>query len=612
MNPDEVRKILESLKSRLLPGAADDLIGWLDREREQTVPARLRVPVWGPLGVDGSPAQASVAGLLAAAHLHARPASAAALALTMWHQATADEGIPAQAARVARAALLFDPSDDLAGHADQATADRLARAWMAHARAFLASDDLAPVRSEVSVPEPFTVRSEAPEPPPWWSIVNIVGKTKNSISFTWDNGDPVDFSAWLDERDQDPPASMFDGVPWLSARLADYLRRELGEHGATLADKWIERERDREAALADQLPIPGFPPPPALPGWIVAVDVPGLGAGWGVSAAALNLALAVWWAEVRPTLEAERPWSAALPYQLHRATVGASGSPLQRLESGVALPSGLSWKPDSATGRGLPVGVLETWLVKGRAVFTVAHWRVLDLVLQRLAQWVDSERNRERRPGELAVTPKIRIPRGKTLAEAVGMSTGGRGGTEVDEAVLMWASLVAELGPIEGRIWMAEEVKQAPGRPGAWILTPGEVLLPSYVHKLPEGERRLVPWPDVLPPVDWIDRSRRAPALEAGLALPMLWREAAGLDHGRSWQDRAGVVLAPHWQEHGRDLDLADALNAWQRHGWVSVDGDLVAPGPKLPTLRRFLDESAEGAKKRAQAGARRHRAKPK
>lgn len=593
MNPDEVRRILGH---RLLPGAADEL--------PETVSDRLRVPVWGPLGADDSPAHASVAGLLAAAHLHARPASAAALALTVWHQATADEGIPAQAARVARAALLFDPSDDLAGHADQATADRLARAWMAHARAFLASDDLAPVRCEVTGPEPLH------GPAAWWARVNVMGKWSGSVSFT---DEPVDFAGWLDERDQDLPASMVDGVPWLSARLADYLRRELEEHGATLADKWIERERDREAALADQLPIPGFPPRPALPGWIVAVDVPGLGAGWGVSAAALNLALAVWWAEVRPTLGRSGPRALALPYDLHRAAVGASSSPLRKIEDGVELVTGgLSWRPDPATGRGLPVGVLEHWLLKGRAVFSVADWRVLHLVLQRLALWVDEDRNRKRGPGELAVTPKIRIPRGAKLAEAVGMSSGGRGATEVDNAVLMLASLVSGLGPIKGRIWMAEEVKQAPGRAGAWIVTPGEVLLPSYVHTLPEGCQRLSPWPDVLPPVDWIDRARGAPALEAGLALPVLWREAAGLGHGRRWQDRAGVVLAPHWQEHGRGLDLADALNAWQLDGWVSVDGDLVVPGPKLPQLRRFLDESAEGAKERVKNAVRNHRAKTK
>ena len=120
----------------------------------------------------------------------------------------------------------------------------------------------------------------------------------------------------------------------------------------------------------------------------------------------------------------------------------------------------------------------------------------------------------------------------------------------------------------------------------------------------------MVPWPDVLPPVEWIDRSRRARALEAGLALPMLWREAAGLANGRTWRERPGVKLAPHWREHGRDLNMAEALDAWTSEGWATVDGDLVAPGPNLPTLRRFLDESADGARKAAEQGVRRHRAK--
>jgi hypothetical protein len=277
-------------------------------------------------------------------HARGRRSSAVATALTTWEMATG-EGIRAGVARVARAALLWERDDDLAKHAEQATVDRLARAWMAHARAFLASDDLAPARHKVSVPDPL-VGGDGWSADTGWTIYprdpRLVG---------------IDCSAWLDERDREIPASVVDGVPWLSARLADYLRRELGVHGAKLADDWIKREREREADLADQLLIPGCPPPPLLPGWSTTVDVPGLApafvpappdlpdgptppdrAAWFVSAAALNLALAVWWAEVRPALEAERE------RERDRYPVSGLLEPVARAHPGTMLGPGGAWQ----------------------------------------------------------------------------------------------------------------------------------------------------------------------------------------------------------------------------------------------------------------------------
>jgi hypothetical protein len=315
--PVDLRRVLAWFEAWTLPDAAEKLLARVAAGEAMTL-ADLRVDVWGPLGADGSPAHAPLHDLLLQAPLLARPAVAAAVAVRTWHLATADEGIPAQAARIARAALLWEADgDELArvALADGETADRLARAWMRHGGIFLASDALAPVRA--SVP-PFLGTGTA-SVEPWHRHVSFAAE-QQVLRASLHGSLPADLpplEPWLDARDDEIPASVtVDGVPWLSARLADYLRAEFEEHGAELAADWLENERTREAKRsADQPTIPGLPPHPPLAGWLAAVDVPDLGNGWGVSPAALALARAVWWAEVRPGLERAPeayPTSAAL------------------------------------------------------------------------------------------------------------------------------------------------------------------------------------------------------------------------------------------------------------------------------------------------------------
>ena len=176
-----------------------------------------------------------------------------------------------------------------------------------------------------------------------------------------------------------------------------------------------------------------------------------------------------------------------------------------------------------------------------------------------------------------------------------------------------------------------ERVAHAPGRPAAWIVTPGELLLPSRLtraasqaaraNRLPTDQRawrRFVPWPDVRAPDDWAGRTRDLhDAPWAAFALLVDWTEAAGLDHGRRWQAEPGVPVGKDakWRElveragaPGLVKLRTAALDAWGDADWIAVDGDTVRPGAALPRLTEVLEKAAEKAKKRSRPNRRPHR----
>ena len=110
------------------------------------------------------------------------------------------------------------------------------------------------------------------------------------------------------------------------------------------------------------------------------------------------------------------------------------------------VDGGLRWAPDPRTGRGVPADVLKRWLHDERVSFGVATWRVLDLVMRELGRWQREEQHTG--PGVTPVAPRLRIPRGRALAEVLGLTVSGRGGAEaVRRANAAAAIKVTRRGP---------------------------------------------------------------------------------------------------------------------------------------------------------------------
>ena len=243
---------------------------------------------------------------------------------------------------------------------------------------------------------------------------------------------------------------------------------------------------------------------------------------------------------------------------------------------------------------------------------------VLDVLLRALDAELDRQPFDGRRP------PRLVVPAGRRLANAALLAGDGASARAADEALWAWTALrVGDWrGTLRRFLLGPERLASAPWRAASWIVTPGELLLPSQLvseasqearsGRLPARHRawrRLVPWPDVRAPDDWARGSawQLQAAPWAALGLLVEWTEAAGKDHGRRWLTEPGVPI-------GRDEQWADlvqrvhapvlegrrtaALEGWEEAEWVTVEGDLVAPGPALPRLKARLDDAARLAKK--------------
>ena len=639
-DPDELRAFLSWWGGQLLPGAADELADRAAAGEPMTL-GSFRVPVWGPLGVDGSPAHADVATLLLQAPMMARPAVAAALAMQGWYLATAGEGIPDQAARVARAALLRDANKDelaAAALADRDTVDRLARAWMRHARAFLASDELAPIRAAVP---PFMGAGPA-SVTPWHRHVHFAAQQWILRTTYRDNLPPLPahlpaLEPWLDDRDQEPPASTVDGVPWLSARLADYLGAELGEHGATFASAWMDRERDREAErTTDELEIPGLPPRPALVGWTGGVAVEGLGPGWGVSAAALVLARAVWRAEVRPEVADCRDRETRtvapglpLPFAGARATLAARVTVDGDAVLSGTVPTGLAAAPgvDLATWRAparptrttaAPGVDLATWQAVASSLRTLSARRAVAWLARVAweahtagARGADGEGWEAIRQHDGSVSVTVH---GGASRLAAMLGGGKDAGTDMYRALLALTAvrLSAETNPKAGLTGaLVAQVKRfdgAPGRPAWMACTLSPWWSPGAVQGLvTDKDRVIVP---VLPPPPVDVLGARLRPLGAALEERALIALAT---HARDVVRYGGGVI--RWRELAPELRPADVdrlVKDWQTRGrWESVgvdrwmlgisDTELIAAGDLIREGGGMRETAAKGGRSTAE-----------
>lgn len=242
---------------------------------------------------------------------------------------------------------------------------------------------------------------------------------------------------------------------------------------------------------------------------------------------------------------------------------------------------------------------------------------LLDLVFDRLSAAFALEPYNGRR------VPKLELPTGRALATTLGRPSKGPTGTEADAT--LWAlsglTLTDPRGTIQRLFLSLERRRHGGGRSSAWLVTPGELLLPTLpaemAHlarrgKLSNGDRpwrRVFPWPDRLAPDDWTASTRhRTQAAYLGLALALAWTEGAGREHGKPWLHCPGVLLNDRGWGDLVDRAHADALracrgralDAWAEAGWISVEGDLVAPGSALPRLAAALAEAAGLARKNA------------
>ena len=156
-----------------------------------------------------------------------------------------------------------------------------------------------------------------PEPIEWdlWFMISDIENGWATSIVGWDGdlgvndfdlgltfGGPQGMPRWLSDAEVGvlDELAMVDSahgrVPWLSARLAAFLRDGFGTAGAELADTWLEQEAERERERSKQVSAPNAPAF-ALPGWAdrwrTYVTPPAFAA----------LALAVWWSELRPEVD---------------------------------------------------------------------------------------------------------------------------------------------------------------------------------------------------------------------------------------------------------------------------------------------------------------------
>ena len=248
---------------------------------------------------------------------------------------------------------------------------------------------------------------------------------------------------------------------------------------------------------------------------------------------------------------------------------------------------------------------------------------VLNVVQTALA---DKLRAEPPRPGW---RPVLALPTDAPLAAACGLA---RSHARDCDAALWALSAVHQgdhRGTLQRLLLLPERRRAAPGRTAAWLVVPGLLLMPGDLAADAAGEaeagrlakgmrawRRIMPWPDVPAPDGWARDCDRADAGFAALSLVLCWTEAAGLGHGRHWQDAPGVVVDNRgWtrlveRAHAPSLLTlrSKALDALGDAGWIEVDGDRVAPGRELPRLLGVLDAAAERARDARGKGRKRKR----
>jgi hypothetical protein len=377
------------------------------------------------------------------------------------------------------------------------------------------------------------------------------------------------------------------GVLWLDEAGAAWLEREAcGVRGRKAADAARSGAKERANDWRRQLTLGGWERDAAAL-WRLWFDPD----RWPVPVKfARDLALALWLDEVGPAWARGRRHLRALPVPGLQGVLDLAGS--RRVGERAYRPArigapvmevGLDDGTPAATAEAVRAALGRDTLEIGVYGYLVFYHIVMRL-------------NERMKAGHVPwdTVPKLEIATGKRLAVDVGAGDGGRVAHEV-EAVLHLLSAV-EMRDGRGnvtRLWHAPERRaHGGGRSAAWIVTPGELLRPTFTATQPKRSewRRLVYLPDEMPDRSIVDRSQGAHVARLGLALPMLWKDAAGREDGARWLARPGVKLDDAaWAEIGGGLDRRRVLDGLEDTGWLETSGETVAPGAKLPQLRATL-----------------------
>jgi len=418
------------------------------------------------------------------------------------------------------------------------------------------------------------------------------------------------------------PPGVNDGMLALDAAGADFLARFEDDGRKTaeaLREKAAERWRD---FTGDQGDLAGGPPLWRLwrlwlpdPGWVET------NRAHPPSPFALALCAVLWRDVVRPEREKAARRFPGMPVPAGQLVLDLRGDLEVRSwdEEGrdvvglVDLSSGV--RIDTAR---LPLAVAER-LLRGDLtdLRRLDLLRLLDLVLDRLTAEM------ERAPYDGHRVPKLELPTGKALARALGKPESGSAAAQAEGTLfaLSGVQLPDPNGTLQRLLLSPERRAHGGGRKAAWLVVPGELLLPTFAARMPHSARRwrrVVPWPDELAPADWPRRwCDYADAAYLAFAVLLDWTLAAGRQHGRRWLEAPGVTVDDAWwdalieQAHAEVLrgDRDNALAAWTEAGWGEVGDGLLRPGPELPRLQRALEGAAKGARQKARGRPRR---KPK
>jgi hypothetical protein len=597
ITPDELRRLVEAYG---LPGEAERLRGLATGDVGDPL-----VRVWGDVGVDGEPPELFLSTLHRGELLMSSPALAAGMAVSNWAPFRTREGLWDAAVRAGREVLAEDPNE-LAKRADQAMVDRLGREIQTQAARFLEGLVLPEVPRE---PGGWGAR----EALPWHEALALCVSRRllqrprqawehlERVKVDWEQVE-ADREAWLRAREAEEPASLADGVPWLSFQLARFLRDELG--APDVADGWMERERERTARAAHPaLPLE-LPPVCALPGWSYNV-ARHLSPGPGVSAALWSLALAVWEKRIFPELErrAERELRTIAPALTmpHRVAMASLVRAVDVHPEARAVLSG-SVETRLAVAPGVD---LETWRVAAGTLHTLPALRAFAWLAG--AAWQayragdrghDGSAWSARVQGDGSV--RVTVLGGLDgLGQVIGLQHKSAGqevysALEALAGVVLSAETSREAGLTGALVAQVSRTRGGGGRAGVVSCTLSPWWVPGAVQGLiAHRDRVIVPVLGVPPFEDLSPALRRLGAAMEERALIEL------AIHSRDVVTLGGVVL--DWRALAGDLSWTHAerlLDVWQREGrWVDCGAGRWMLGDGDPDVSAAAELIREGGK---------------
>ena len=412
-------------------------------------------------------------------------------------------------------------------------------------------------------------------------------------------------------------------VPWLSVQLAEYLRQTFGEQAENMADEWLQGEarRERERLQQGSFGWGNW----ALPGWVLPWQPDPARPAFACPPAMALFILAVWHFELRPELARVAAWRAraerlrpALTHAAQAQLLAFVGSQSPRVHERNGQPiatytlhdgAEVSVRLEGSADAAMDAATMQNLIDRGRlARLDVAHLRALDLIMNELAARLAD--------GDMPAdgVPRLELPKGKPLAERLRLGASGAKGAEADAALdyLSRIELTDGRGSLARLIAAPEARAHAPGRAGAWLVTPGELIRPTMAQNQPLNQRRwrqFVPWLDSFPDDSWLNPRQRASLGYLALRTAVFWREAAGRDHGKRWLNTPGLALTPDVLDTLTDgLDRDRTIRELERAGWWSIEGELLLPGERLPRFMRDLHRAAEHAAGKAHPRKRRRK----